>query len=126
MAANVPEEPQTYRNVSRFSETVMFDEPRQGAAVALEIVTHAIQPFNLRGADQRLSGLARFSGAKAHQALQGVVDFVCSGELEGRVRTYRFQHVVQRTSRHRGLGSHQETLVDQTSRCAERFVGPAG
>src|SRR5262245_14210896 len=83
MATNVPEEPQAHRNVSRFSETIMFDEPRQGTAVALEVVTHAIQPFNLRGADQRLSRLGASSGPKAPQPPQGVVDFVCSGELRG-------------------------------------------
>ena len=48
--------------------------------------------------------------------------FICTRELEDRVRTHRFEHVVQRTTRHRGLGLQEEALVDQTSRCEERFV----
>ena len=46
-----PEPHQSPRNLGRLGRTAAFDEPRQDAAVALEILTHAIQPFDLRRAD---------------------------------------------------------------------------
>ena len=45
---NQPEELQAPRDVGRFGGTAALDEPPQGAAIILEIVTHAIQPFGLR------------------------------------------------------------------------------
>ena len=61
MATNVPEKPQPQRDVDRFGGTVVIDEPRQGTAVALKNFPHAIEPFNLRGSDQPLSGQGGFS-----------------------------------------------------------------
>ena len=68
-----PEVHQPPRDVGRFGGTTALDEPRQRAAVALEIITHAIQPFGLRGTDQPLRGEGGFVGAVARQPLQGVV-----------------------------------------------------
>ena len=56
------------RDVGCFGGAAALDEPRQGAAVALEIVTHAIQPFDLRRSDQPLrseGGFARRNSAPA-------------------------------------------------------------
>ena len=98
MPADAPEEEQTPRDVGCFGGAVAIDEPGQCAAVALEIVTHAIQPLALRRADQPLRGQGGFRGAIAHQPLHGVVALARRGELERRVRTYGFEHLVQRTS----------------------------
>ena len=56
-----PEVHQPPRDVGRFGGTAALDEPRQRAAVALEIVTHAIQPFDLRRSDQPLRGEGGFA-----------------------------------------------------------------
>ena len=100
MPPDQPEVHQPPRDVGRFGGTAALDEPRQRAAVALEIVTHAIQPFGLRGSDQPLRGEGGFGGAIARQPLQGVVALARRGELERRVRPHGFEHLVQRTSRH--------------------------
>ena len=81
MPADQPIEHQPPRDVGRFGGTAALDEPCQGAAVALEIVTHAIQPFGLRRSDQPLRGEDGFARAIARQSLQGVVALARGGEL---------------------------------------------
>ena len=95
-----PEVHQPPRDVGRFGGTAALDEPRQRAAIVLEIVTHAIQPFGLRRTDQPLRGEGGFAGAIARQPRQCVVALARRGELERRVRAHGFEHLVQRASRH--------------------------
>ena len=69
--ADHPEVLQPPRDVGRFGWPAALDEPRQRAAVALEIVAHAIQPFGLRRAEQPLRGerrLRRRNSARAPPA----------------------------------------------------------
>ena len=108
------------------ARAVAIDEPRQGGAVALEIVTHAIQPFALRRADQPLRGERRLrrcnSATSPSMASSRSPAAVSSRAAYARTVS---SMLVQRTRRHcRGLGSQQETLVDQAGRRAERFVAP--
>ena len=91
MPPNQPEELQPPRDVGRFSGTSALDEPRQGTAVALEIVAHAIQPFGLRRADQLLRREGGFAGAIARQSLQCIVALARRSELESRERAARFR-----------------------------------
>ena len=68
MPPNQPKVHQPPRDVGRFGGTAALDEPRQRAAVILEIVTHAIQPFGLRRSDQPLrreGGFTRCNSAPA-------------------------------------------------------------
>ena len=82
--------------------TAVFDEPRQRGAIALEIVAHAIQPFDLRRARPALPSASEASTrAIARQPFQRVVALAGRGELESRVRPHGFEHLVQRTRRHR-------------------------
>jgi hypothetical protein len=64
---------------------------------------HAIQPFDLRGADQPFGRQEGFASAVARQPLQGIVALARRDEFERRVRAHRFEHLVQRTRRHGGL-----------------------
>ena len=122
MPPDQPEVLQAPRDVGGFAGTAAFDEPRQGGAVALEIVTHAIQPFDLGRPHQPLRGAGGFADAIACQPLQRVVPLTRRGELESRVGSYGFEHLVERTSGHRGLGSQQEALVDQAAAAAQCVV----
>ncbi len=97
---NQPEVLQTPDDVGRFGGTSALDEPPQRAAVVLEIVAHAVQPFGLRKSDQPLGGTSSVTGAIARQRLQGVVALAGRRELECRVRPHGFEHLVQWTSRH--------------------------
>jgi len=56
-----PKKHQTTGDTGGFSGTAALDEPDQGAAVALEIFAHAIQPVDLRGFDQPLRGESSFT-----------------------------------------------------------------
>jgi hypothetical protein len=115
VSANHPKKHQTTRDVGRLGGTAALDEPRQGAAVALEIFTHAVQPFDLRRSDQPLRGESGFTRAIAHQPLHRVVAGTRSGELASCERPHCVEHVVQRTRRHhRGLGSQKKAFVHQT------------
>ena len=51
---NQPEVLQTPDDVGRFGDPAALDEPSHRAAVILEIVAHAVQPFGLRKSDQPL------------------------------------------------------------------------
>ena len=124
MPADGPEEEQAPGDVAGFGRAVAIDEPRQRGAIALEILTHAIQPFDLRRSDQAVRRQGGFGHAIARQPLQGVVAFTRGGELERRVRPHGFEHLVQRASRDCALGSQQQALIDQGSCRAERFVAP--
>jgi hypothetical protein len=73
MATDHPEPHQVPRYLGRFSCTAAFDEPRQCAAIVLEIVTHAIQPFGLSGSNQPVGGEGRFSDAIASEPFECVV-----------------------------------------------------
>ena len=94
MPSDQPKQHQRPRNVGRFSRTALLDEPRQRAAVILEIVTHAIQPFTLRWPDQPLRGEGGFAGAIVRQALQCVVALARRGELERRKCPHGLEHLV--------------------------------
>ena len=91
--ANQPKEHQMPCNVGRFGGSVVFDEPRQHDAVALEIVTHAIEPFHLRGAHHAFHRTCGFTRAVARQPLHRVVALI-GRKLEGRIRPHCFQHPV--------------------------------
>ena len=93
MATDHPEPHQVPRYLGRFSCTAAFDEPRQCAAIVLEIVTHAIQPFGLSGSDQPVGGEGRFSDAIASEPFECVVALARRGELEAGVRPHGFEHL---------------------------------
>ena len=90
-------------------------------AVALEIVVHALQPFDLRRSDQpfgRQDGFATRSSARAPPAHRRARP--PRRAAERRVRAHRFEHLVQRTRRHGGLGAQQQASVDQAGDRAQR------
>jgi hypothetical protein len=68
--------------------------PGQRGAVALEIVTHAIQPFALITADQPFRNQRRLRSAIAHEPLHGVVALARRGEFEKGIRAHGFEHAV--------------------------------
>jgi hypothetical protein len=100
MTPDHPEKMQSPSDVGRFGWTTALNEPGQGTAMALEIVTHAIQPFGLCVSDQPFGGERGFAGAVARQPLQCVVTLACRCELERRIRPDGFEHLVQRARRH--------------------------
>jgi hypothetical protein len=103
-----PDHPKVHQppcDVGRFGWPALLDEPRQGATVAVEIVTHAIQPFGLRRTEQPLRSEGGFAGAVARQSCQCIVALAGLDELESRVSAHGFEHLEQRTSRHWGFGS---------------------
>ncbi len=123
MPADEPEEHQGPRDVACFRRAVVVDQPCHGAAVALQIFAHAIQPCDLFGSDQPFRGERGFDGAIVRQPLHGVVAFARGNELDGGVRPNGFQHLIQGTRRHdRRLGSMEKALVDQAGRYAESVI----
>ena len=72
----------------------MFDEPGHGSAVAFELVTDAIQPFDLRKSDHPLGGEGCLTCAIARQSLHRLVTLTGRCELEGRVCPHCFEHFV--------------------------------
>ena len=95
---------------------------RQRAAVALEIVSHAIEPFRLLRPDKPAPGKGRFTGAVAHHTGERFVPLARGRELERRERSNGFEHLVERTARHRRLGPQKEALVHQAGRRREDIV----
>ena len=93
MPPDAPEEEQAPRDVGCFGRAIAIEEPSQCAAVALEIVTHAIQPCPLLRADQSLCRQGRFHGAIAHQPLHGVIALACRGEFQRCVCPHGFEHL---------------------------------
>ena len=67
-------------------------QPRQHDAIALEIVTHAVEPFDLRGAHRPFHRTCGFTRAVARQSLERVFALAGCRELESRVRPHGFQH----------------------------------
>src|SRR4029079_2411807 len=61
------------RDVGRFGRTTALDEPCQRPTIVLEIVAHAIQPFDLRCSDKPLGGARGFTRAIARQGFQRLV-----------------------------------------------------
>ena len=117
-----PKPHQAPRDMGRFGWTAARNEPRQCAAIVLEIVMHAIQPSDLRWTNQPVRDERGFTGAVTHQSLHGSVLLTGRGELEGRIGPHGFEHLVQRARGHRGRGSQQEAFVDQPGDRAERLI----
>ena len=97
MSSHQPEGHQPRPDLGCLGWAGMVDQPCERATVALEIVTHAIQPFDLRRSDQPVQRQGCFTHAIAHQPLDGVVALTGGGELERGVRPHGFEHLVQRT-----------------------------
>ena len=97
IATDDPEEEQTPGDVKSFAGGSAVNQPPQSTAVPLEVVTHTMPPLRDRGSQPPLSGQEGFSGAIAHQALQGVVAFACRREHEGRVHPHGLERVTYKT-----------------------------
>ena len=125
VAPDHPEPQQPPRDVGRFAGTAALDEPRQRGAIALEILAHAIQPFDLGWSGQPFRGERCFAGRNSAPAPPSASSR-SPAAASSRAAYARTVSSIRYSGRvgHGGLGTEQQALVDQRATARERFVAP--
>jgi len=73
MPADEPEEKQPPRDLARFVDAFMLQQPGQRAAMILQVVAHTVQPLGLPRSNQRLSCKAGFVDAVPCESVHSFV-----------------------------------------------------